>query len=571
METNEKLPTKLMILIALVQGLCLLYLHQALELDYWPKHQPHWLFALYSISLIWPVMLLLSIKPGKVATLIKYTLPFALLSSLLGYYVGLQAIPLAHISYSSLLFSYIVTMIVATFKALMYTQQLTSGEKINYSSLFRWSWRNFLTLFLSLLLAFGCWLILFLWAELFVAIEIDFFADLFEQPWFYYTTLSLANGLGIIIFRRLTNIIDTITRLQQALMKALLILITLVAVLFLIALPITGLSPLWENGGSQLILSLQVILLFCFNAVYQDDPIERPYSIWLHRFITIGIAVLPIYSAIAFYGLSLRVEQYGWSLARCWAFVAWFLLGLFPLGYWWGLIKQYDNWGLQLSRVNVAVGLVMLVMMLLVNSPLLDFRKIVVNDQLSRLEHGLISIEDFDLYYFRNNLAKPGYNAIEYLKTSYQETHPSIVLRINQLFHDQQSDQPSSTKEEFIAAISIFTESAPPALLEQIYLDHSEHSWRTRNTTGYYLQSVDLNRDGRQDYLLAKKRFDTIVVMLYYLDSGQWQSKGMRYTNDTASQTSDSFLATFKAGKFQLRQPQWQQVDIDGYQLQVTQ
>jgi hypothetical protein len=123
--------------------------------------------------------------------------------------------------------------------------------------LFLWSWRNFLTLSLAVLFAGSFWLLLMLWAALFKAINIDFFSDLFEQRWFYYPAIALANGFGIIIFRKLTYIIDTITRLQQALIKFLLVLLSLVSLLFLGALPFTGLEPLWESGGSSLILWMQ--------------------------------------------------------------------------------------------------------------------------------------------------------------------------------------------------------------------------------------------------------------------------------------------------------------------------
>ena len=236
MENNESLPKKLMVLIALIQGFCLLYLHQAIELDYWPNHHPQWLFALYSIALILPIMLLLSITSNNMTALLKYSLPFALLSGLLGYYVGTQAIPVEHIPYYSLLFGYVPTISLATFKALMYIQQMVAGERISYTSLFRWSWRNFLTLSLSLLFV-GCfWLILLLWGALFKTINIDFFKELFREPWFYYPAIALANGFGVIIFRRLTHVIDTITRLQQALMKFLLVLIVLISMLFLWAL-----------------------------------------------------------------------------------------------------------------------------------------------------------------------------------------------------------------------------------------------------------------------------------------------------------------------------------------------
>ena len=349
MELNQQdkstpLPSKLMILISLMQGLGLLYLHQAIELHYWPHGQPEWLFAFYSVMFIWPIMLLLGLDQNNGRAMVKVTLPFALLSGLLGYYIGHQVTPIEHIRFNALLFSFVLTMAIATFKALMYSQQWARGERVTYSALFLWSWRNFLTLSLALLFAGSFWLLLMLWAALFKAINIDFFNDLFEQRWFYYPAIALANGFGIIIFRKLTHIIDTITRLQQALIKFLLVLLSLVSMLFLGALPFTGLEPLWESGGSSLILWMQALILFFVNAVYQDEPDNWPYSVWLHRFIYISIAILPVYSLISFYGLSLRIDQYGWSLSRFWAYLIWFLLALFAIGYVWGIAKYRDSW-----------------------------------------------------------------------------------------------------------------------------------------------------------------------------------------------------------------------------------
>lgn len=569
MENNEQLPHKLMALIALAQGFILLYLHQAIEIGYWPNNNPQWLFAFYSVALVLPVMLLLSVKPSNVAAIVKYTVPFSLLSGLLGYYVGMQATPVEYIRYEGVLFSYALTIALATFKALMYIQQMAAGERISYASLFRWSWRNFLTLALSLLFA-GCfWLILLLWGALFKAININFFKELFEEPWFYYPAIALANGFGVIIFRRLSHIIDTITRLQQALMKFLLVLIVLVSILFLCALPFTGLSPLWESGGSALILWMQALILFFVNAVYQDDPEQRPYTLWLHRFIYIGVALLPIYSVISFYGLNLRVDQYGWSLARCWAFLIWFLLALFPLGYLWGIAKKHDNWVIQLSRVNVVVGLIVLGMMLFINSPLLDFRKVVVDDQLERLKNDEISLDDLDINYFRRKLARPGYEALQKIKEQYASSHPEIVVRINQLYRDRKSDEPSSTKEEFIAAVTVLAEETPAQLLDAIYEHEIKQLRQLQNTEKYYLQSLDLNEDSQTDFLLASQRYSSVYLTLYYFEDGKWENVSMSSTGGMNEQSKDSFIQALKSGKFKITRPKWNRVEIGGEEFQA--
>lgn len=571
LESTEQLPHKLMVLIALVQGFCLLYLHQAIELNYWPKEFPQWLFAFYSVALVLPVMLLLSLKPDNISSIAKYTLPFAFLCGLLGFYVGYQATPIEYIRYDTLLFGYALTISLATFKALMYIQQLAVGERITYASLFRWSWRNYLTLFLSLVFAGSFWLILMLWAALFKAININFFKELFEEPWFYYPAIALANGFGVIIFRRLSHIIDTITRLQQALMKFLLVLLVLVSVLFLCALPFTGLAPLWESGGSALILWMQALMLFFVNAVYQDTPDQRPYSLWLHRFIYFGVALLPIYSAISFYGLSLRVDQYGWSLSRCWAFLIWFLLALFPLGYWWGIAKKRDQWVIQLSRVNVVVGLIVLGMMIMINSPLLDFRKIVVGSQLERLASEDVSVEDFDLHYFRHKLARPGYEALQKLKEEYASSHPEIVVRIKELYRNRKIEKPASTKDEFIAALTVLADDVPSDLLEAIYENESKQVWQLQNTKKYYLQALDLDEDAQVDYLLAAQRYNSIYLKLFYIDESAWIHINLNTTGAGMNlKSQEAFIEALKSGDIKFTRPRWNHLEIEGRKFQVN-
>lgn len=560
-DTSTQLPSKLMILISLMQGLGLLYLHQAIELHYWPHGQPEWLFAFYSVMFIWPIMLLLGLDQNNGRAMVKVTLPFALVSGLLGYYVGHQVTPIEHIRFNALLFSFVLTMAIATFKALMYSQQWARGERVTYSALFLWSWRNFLTLSLALLFAGSFWLLLMLWAALFKAINIDFFSNLFEQRWFYYPAIALANGFGIIIFRKLTHIIDTITRLQQALIKFLLVLLSLVSLLFLGALPFTGLEPLWESGGSSLILWMQALILFFVNAVYQDEPDNWPYSVWLHRFIYISIAILPVYSLISFYGLSLRIDQYGWSLSRFWAYLIWFLLALFAIGYVWGIAKYRDSWTHQLSRTNVAIGLVVLVVMLSVNSPLLDFRKMVVADQLQRLADNKVTVEDFDLSYFRRHLARPGYEGLQTLKAKYGESHPSLLVRINALYANSNNERPSSTRDEFIAAITLLSDNPPEALLMAIYQQETKNHWNIQQTQQYFLQALDLDKDGNQEYLWIEKKHEHTVIKLFFQQDQQWKSSYLGSFREDKDSV-DQFYQALLAGEIKVVPSRWNDVII---------
>jgi len=579
MSNQHQLPTPIMLLLALVQGLSLYLLHQSISFDFWPSNQPQWLFCFYTLVVVAPVTLLLSLEKGLELKLALRLGAFALVAAALGFYAGLQAIPLEQISYQPVLFAFIFSMLLASFKALLYIQQLSSGSALSYSALFLHSWRNFLTLGLSLLFTLAVWAVLMLWAALFKVIQIDFFDDLFAKQWFYYPTLSLAFGFGIIIFRNQAGVIDTITRIQQALMKFLLVILALVSVLFMLALPFTGLTPLWKTGhGSLLILCLQALMLFFLNAVYQADADSRPYPLWLHRAIYAAVALLPVYSLIACYGLMLRVEQYGWSVSRCWGLVLWAILALFSVGYLWGILKKRDLWLQHLSWINVRMGLVLLAVMMLVNSPLIDFRKITVQSQLARLEAGRTLLADFDLHYFRHDLAKPGYDALQQLKAHYGETNPALALRIDALYrkdmHNETTEQNSKDQlQQLLVALKLPDDVIlPPALKQALSAWQKDHHWQLSYISQYHLRPIDLNTDGVQDYVLLTYSHNSIEATLFSLEGEKWQRSVLSqlFSDVKSTPQAEPQLETLELTAIP---PQWPLLQIGGkkFQVQATQ
>jgi hypothetical protein len=575
MSNQHQLPTPIMLLLALVQGLSLYLLHQSISFDFWPSNQPQWLFCFYTLAVVAPVTLLLSLEKGLELKLALRLGAFALVAAALGFYAGLQAIPLEQISYQPVLFVFIFSMLLASFKALLYIQQQALGVPLSYSALFLHSWRNFLTLGLSVLFTLAVWAVLMLWAALFKVIQIDFFDDLFAKQWFYYPTLSLAFAFGIIIFRNQAGVIDTITRIQQALMEFLLVILALVSVIFMLALPFTGLTPLWKTGhGSLLILCLQALMLFFLNAVYQADADSRPYPLWLHRAIYAAVALLPVYSLIACYGLMLRVDQYGWSVSRCWGLVLWALLALFSVGYLWGILKKRDLWLQHLSWINVRMGLVLLAVMMLVNSPLIDFRKITVQSQLARLEDGRTLLADFDLHYFRHNLAKPGYDALQQLKAHFGETNPALALRIDALYrkdmHNEASEQNSKDQlQQLLVALKLPDDVVlPPALKQALAEWQNDQRWQLSYISQYHLRPIDLNTDGVQDYVLLTYAHNSIDAVLFSLKGDKWQRS---VVNQLFSDVKSDPQAEPQLEALELKAvpPQWPLLQIGGQKFQV--
>ena len=269
MNESPSLPRVSILIIAVVQGVLLFALYRAFDTNSWPSESPLWSFPSWTLTVAVPLLLVLSLDRGNAARVGKMVAGLAAVLALLAIYTGWQAEPFNEFPLFSLSFAFLCSVTLACFKALMYLQQRADQVPLTYQALFTKSWRNFLVTALSAVFVLIFWLILMLWGALFKVIEIDFFYELFIEDWFIFPVLGFAFGLGVIIFRDLTRVIDNITKLLHGLIKLLLPLIVVVAVIFFAALPFGGLDALWSTGnGTALLLWLLAIILFFTNAVY---------------------------------------------------------------------------------------------------------------------------------------------------------------------------------------------------------------------------------------------------------------------------------------------------------------
>jgi len=540
MTESPELPRKLMLLIAALQGIALLFLYDAQASGTWPSQSPLWNFPLWVVALAVPVLLLLTVEKGNVGRAVKWIGAFAAVLVPLAVYMGWQATPQGEFPVVNLVVVFTLSLGLACFKALMYIQQRVAGKPLSYDVLFTFSWRNSLTLGLSLLLVLVFWLILMLWAQLFRAIDIDFFYDLFREDWFLIPVLSVAHGGGVIIFRNLTGVIDSISKILAGLIRILLPLVAVVSIVFLTALVVVGLDALWATGrGTSLLLWLLAALLFFTNAVYQDGRGERPYPLFMHRILYAALLTTPVISALSFYGLYLRLEEYGWTVMRGWAFVVWLVLTVFSVGYVIGIARKRDEWTSDLARVNTGMGLVVLVIVLLANSPLLDFRKMSLNSQTSRLDSGQTQLEEFDFWYTERSLGRPGYLFMEAKKAEVGDSDPDLLAKIENPVHPRygraiwNSEQlwlrmkyrpaefevPASLRNKIEAGSAAFPADSQPVLIR-----------------------VDLNRDDVEEYALVISSDYFVVGTLYFEESGKWHVLALNMLSNYSDQNGSMIL-----------------------------
>ncbi len=563
MSISSPLPKVRMLVISTLQGLLLYGLYRAFDNNTWPSESPLWSYPMWTIAAAVPLLLLLSLTRSNTIAVAKHVAGFAAILALLAVYTGWQAEPFGEFPVSSLSMAFIFSIGLACFKALMYLQQRANGVPLTYQVLFTNSWRNFLVGALSALFVLVFWLVLVLWGQLFKVIEIEFFHELFREDWFIFPVLSIAFGLGVIMFRDLTHVIDNISKLLHWLIKLLLPLVVTIAVIFLATLPVVGFEVLWSTGnGTALLLWLLAIILFFTNAVYQDGREVSPFPSLVHRAIYVGLCVMPFVSALSFYGLVLRLNQYGWTVERCWAFVVWLVLALFSLGYVVGIVRRRAQWTTDLARVNTAMGLIVLAIMLLANSPVLDFRKISLASQLARIEAGEIELREFDFYYAKNHLGRPGYLAMQDMKADIGDSDPDLLGLIETPTWRDATTSPEARDEAWADIIYRPAPFEVPAELKPLIIDDA----LLTNTQDTMLIQIDLDGDGEFEYLrISTHEYGLGYAQFYFQTDQGWQAGGLQYS--ARDQDNNALRDQLSGGKIELVEPRFKHVRIGDISL----
>lgn len=606
-KTNFRLSKIALILVALIQGLILFLLSQFIETKYWLNYPDStwlanlyslkWMLSLYAFTLTFPTFLILSLNSFKERQLIISGFFYSGLIFILCFYTGSQYSTFAYFFQAAL--TAILSLGVSCFLALVYLQNLNAKQAFEFNNLLMLGHKNLLTIIIAGLFLGIVWALLSLWAALFSIINIDFFKELFKQELFIYLASTVSFATGVIITRQQFLQIKFINRIQQVLARLLLIILSGFSLIFLIALSLQGLMPLWENGGSFLILSVQTLVLVFVNMTYQNEYSTK-HSIYTHGIITLGLVVMPIYSLISLYGLSDRIGQYGWSVSRAWALFIWLMLALFMFGYLYKIIRHKLNWYHNLSRFNSTMGIVIILGLLLVNSPFINFQSIALNSQLERLEQGKVSLEKMDFYYFKS-LGTKGRQALMALRTQAEvEKKPTIVKKINKLLADNK-EAAKLSRAELLNSIKGNTDinRIPQGLSEILYENLNQDNWENTNIQHFYLFKLDRNlgTNNQAEYLLVKEFDDRLALQIYFLENNIWKEHIMRTQNLFSAQdifdAVDSDLeqmnknngdekekkATLSQKALQLQtlinqnyktvKPKWQQLEINGQRFKV--
>ncbi|MEO7774828.1 MAG: hypothetical protein ABIT36_03215 [Steroidobacteraceae bacterium] len=269
----------------------------------------------------------------------------------------------------------------------MQARLLRGRWRPRYPDLFAASWRNVLVLLEAAVFTLALWALLFLCAQLFVLLDIDFFRELFREPLFIYPISALTFGLAIHLIGSLDRIVSVVLDQVLSLFKWLGLVAGLILMIFSVAL-LTRLPQLVATGtrtiGAHWLLWLVALTVLLLNAAWRDGGVLNPYPRVLGNALRCAVPLLLPVALIALFSLVVRADTYGLTVQRVWGFVVAAIALAYALGYFLAALRG-GQWLASLGSTNVAVALAFMVLMLLFLTPPLSPQRLTASSQYARV------------------------------------------------------------------------------------------------------------------------------------------------------------------------------------------
>ncbi len=527
--------------VGLLQGLLLYLIYQAGENKIWTADNSGLFAALLLMCTLIPVLLIsgLGHLPGK--TLWRWLLPLAAVLALLGYYdiwrgMGapfwdtLSTSDAARYPSPELWLHAVAGVLIA--QTLVMAAN-TAGQRVAaYRDYFETASKLLIQFAFAVVFVALIWLVLNLGAELFKLIKLEFLKKLLDKSWFVIPVITFAFAYAL----HITDVRPAIVRGIRSLVLVLLSWILPIAVLliggFLLALPFTGLAPLWATKtATAMLLAASAVLLVLINAAFQDGQVADEVALPIRFSARLAALLLLPLALIAAYALSLRVGQYGWTVDRLVAAFYLVLAACFAAGYFWAALRS-PQWLSRVAGVNVFTAFVLLVLLLAIFSPLLDPARISVNSQLAQLGKGKISAEKFDYDYLRFDGKRFGTEALKNLAARKTGKEAGLIARKAQAILDKESRWQAPvapSKANMAANISVWPKGSalPVSFVNQdwgkINQDWSMPECMRDRTSTCDAFLLDVDADGRNELLIPDARNATVMSQN---STGQWQRSG---------------------------------------------
>ncbi|MGA4522595.1 DUF4153 domain-containing protein [Citrobacter portucalensis] len=444
-----------------------------------------------------------------------------------------------------------------------------SREQARYPHFYRQLWLNALTLLIVFVANGLFWLVLLLWSEMFKLVGIPFFSTLFfDTDWFGYVAFGLITALAVVLARTQSRLVTAVQKLLTFIATGLLPLVALLALMFILTLPFTGLEAISQRVSAAGLMSTLTLLLLLLMAIVREPQKEAlPYPGALRYLIKCSLIVAPIYMLIAGWSLWVRIQQYGWTPERLYGVLVVMVLLVWSFGYLASILRRGRN-PLELQGpVILGVSLLALGLLVLLSSPVIDAWRISVNSHMGLYHSGKIKPDQVSLYMLDHS-GKPGRAALEALQKDVAFNQDSKRRRdLNSLLQGRRDPVKELTATQLVSKVVMAPGSQKP----------DDAFWAFVKTQGYritscaeqnacVLVSQDLNADGHPEQVLYA--FGDGESLIFGMQKNKWDLLAVATLPDGF--TKDKLLQAVANQQLGSAPRIWRDITIDGKRLPMT-
>ncbi|BBV43892.1 DUF4153 domain-containing protein [Citrobacter portucalensis] len=444
-----------------------------------------------------------------------------------------------------------------------------SREQARYPHFYRQLWLNALTLLIVFVANGLFWLVLLLWSEMFKLVGIPFFSTLFfDTDWFGYVAFGLITALAVVLARTQLRLVTAVQKLLTFIATGLLPLVALLALMFILTLPFTGLETISQRVSAAGLMSTLTLLLLLLMAIVREPQKEAlPYPGALRYLIKCSLIVAPIYMLIAGWSLWVRIQQYGWTPERVYGVLVVVVLLVWSFGYLASILRRGRN-PLELQGpVILGVSLLALGLLVLLSSPVIDAWRISVNSHMGLYNSGKIKPDQVSLYMLDHS-GKPGRAALEALQKDVAFNQDSKRRRdLNSLLQGRRDPVKELTATQLVSKVVMAPGSQKP----------DDAFWAFVKTQGYritscaeqnacVLVSQDLNADGHPEQVLYA--FGDGESLVFGMQKNKWDLLAVATLPEGF--TKDKLLQAVANQQLGSTPRIWRDITIDGKRLPMT-
>ncbi|MBP6120922.1 MULTISPECIES: DUF7057 domain-containing protein [Providencia] len=434
----------------------------------------------------------------------------------------------------------------------MQMRQITGTWKIDYSCLMGFYIKN---TFLGILACFIGGLptaIIKLASFLFGIVNLEYLSNLLDSEMTYWVGFTLGFNISLVFLRSVLDI--QLGNFASYIARFFLPLLNIVGAIFLVGFIISLVSGIQSAGlGSGVMLWFLTLNIVFINFVYGDGSNQYQFRSWLNSFVLTSIILLNAFSALSLYGILTRVHQYSWSIGRLYAFAIALFLALIVLAYTVAILRKRQRWMLSLGSINKVGLLGLITLILVINSPIANFKSITVNSILSGIEQGKIKI-DSSLAYDLKSLGTQGKDAFNKLS---QNPEYKTLLATSAYSEDKQKP----LKEVLIQA------KGSPQIPDSWFTlgNNNSNAWYCTSSYNPYDClgfMADVNQDGTDEVVMCHSypTSTSFECFIWQETTDSWTLADTQASSFESIEKRDEQWTKLLEGKFKLISKEWLQV-----------